>query len=110
MAKKNIEISEGAQEAIEFLKEIEKATEGYKMIFERISDDEKNLLGGAVVSIHSPLAGVGFVSMIGNNVVCKGMVANLEEDTRSGLADILSRGSLPRDLSVTKEEVKKEVN
>lgn len=98
--KDTIKLSENFGKAICLLKEVRETTTELKNIFDKLDNDEKNMLGGLVIGIYSPIKGGPCMNaVIGNTVYCQGLISELyreekgekREESLSYLLGLLSR-------------------
>lgn len=97
-----IKLSEDFQKAVSILRQFEELSTEFKDVFDKLDNDEKNLVGGLVIGIYSPIKdGPGMDATIGNTIYCQGLLGKLgsyyqgekREDSLLGLLDLLSRRS-----------------
>jgi hypothetical protein len=97
-----IKLSKDFKKAISILRQLEELTKEFKDVFDELDNDEKNLVGGLVIGIYSPIKdGPGMDATIGNTIYCQGLLGKLgsyyrgekREDSLLGLLDLLGRRS-----------------
>jgi len=93
---KTIKLSKNFEKAIDSLNQIKKLSDEFRGIFNELTDEEKDLVGGLVIGVYSPIKGApGFQAMSGNRIYCEGIIGDMSNDVkkREGnaprLADIL---------------------
>ncbi len=116
LKKSELKISKNAQKAGVLLKDLEKLCEKYTHLYKELSDEEKILLGGVVVGVHSPFIFVSFNSTVGPGVVIDGLHERFKrEDGKNPLGTIIeAMGNTlpdpPKLEDVMKKEKKKLIN
>lgn len=72
-------LSKKQQKAIGILDEISNDIKRFQRVYKSLSNKEALLVGGLIVSVYSPLGNLGWQATIGNVIIIKGMVKNLND-------------------------------
>ena len=103
----NIKLSKEAENSIQIMKDIFNKVRDLKDSFGKLDHKEANLVGGIVISMHSPAGDVGFVSIMGPEITTLGCKATIERGKAIGLPDLGELlGDIKHNLSKSEENGK----
>ena len=93
---KTIKLSKNFEKAIDSLNQIKKLSDEFRGIFNELTEEEKDLVGGLVIGVYSPIKGAPkFQAVSGSKICCEGLISDISNEVkkRGGnaprLADIL---------------------
>lgn len=78
---KTIKLSKNFEKAIDNLNRIEKLSEEFGDIFSELTDEEKDLVGGLVIGVYSPIKEAPkFQAVSGSKVYCEGLISDISNE------------------------------
>ena len=80
---KTIKLSKNFEKAIDNLNRIEKLSEEFGDIFSELTDEEKDLVGGLVIGVYSPIKEAPkFQAVSGSKVYCEGLISDISNEVK----------------------------
>ena len=80
---KTIKISKNFEKAIDSLNRIEKLSKEFGGIFSELTDEEKDLVGGLVIGVYSPIKEAPkFQAVSGSKVYCEGLISDISNEVK----------------------------
>ena len=80
---KTIKLSKNFEKAIDSLNRIEKLSKEFGGIFSELTEEEKDLVGGLVIGIYSPIKGAPkFQAVSGSKICCDGLISDISNEVK----------------------------
>jgi len=80
---KTIKLSKNFEKAIDSLNRIEKLSKEFGAIFSELTVEEKDLIGGLVIGVYSPIKGAPkFQAVSGSKVYCEGLISDISNEVK----------------------------
>jgi len=71
-------LSKNGKKAIKILEKLKREIEDFQDVYNKLDNNEKNLIGGLVVGVYSPAGDIGFTAVSGSTVFCNGLAELLK--------------------------------
>ena len=80
---KTIKLSKNFEKAIDSLNRIKKLSKEFGGIFSELTDEEKDLVGGLVIGVYSPIKEAPkFQAVSGSKVYCEGLISDISNEVK----------------------------
>jgi len=80
---KTIKLSKNFEKAIDSLNQIKKLSEEFGDIFSELTEEEKDLVGGLVIGVYSPIKEAPkFQAVSGSSVYCEGLIGDISNEIK----------------------------
>lgn len=78
-----IKLSEDFKKAVSILRQFEELTKEFKDVFDELDQDEKNLVGGLVIGVYSPIKKAPkFQAISGSKIYCEGLISDISNEVK----------------------------
>ena len=80
---KTIKLSKNFEKAIDSLNRIKELSDEFGDIFSELTDEEKDLVGGLVIGVYSPIKEAPkFQAVSGSKVYCEGLISDISNEVK----------------------------
>jgi len=105
---KTIKLSKNFEKAIDSLNRIKKLSKEFGGIFSELTEEEKDLVGGLVIGVYSPIKGAPkFQAVSGSRVYCEGLIGDISNEIKKRGGKVPSLAEMLEEWETEQQNKKK---